>query len=568
MKKWIGIIGIILLGAVFAYGLNYGFYGVCSTNGGSVPDLQLNVDEGTCSYTNATPGESFCVRKSFSLTNLFTIGPVVATVSNSAPSGIVDVPIKETCEWIDKGDSYVCERPQIWNTTTKEMWLDAAFDIGGGQIIEKTGEKLLTKALGHAVPGLGLALGIKTAVDIIGALPEVSGQDAYTKLLFMNEGEEINPDTGIPYDEEISLMVFCRPAVGGNGGYAADYVTGLTIEKFNDVTKHWETFQAIELMSQAGGGDQRTHDHLLLAKDPIVFAPGAYQIKVEEVTGFSEETHTFEILSQIKVVPSPEAGGEETIYSNEIGESVYVTATANENWEFVRWSDGETDERRWVFYTSAPTEYVAEFRRTDIPTDGLVAYYPFDGDAQDHSGNGNHGVVHGATLTTGISGQAYLFDGVDYIGLPNFNIFGGSEGWSYSVWINSSEVNNRSTVIDFHGDKKLLLDINNALLNARYKIRNTTDVWRVLEYAISSSDWYSIVHTYSPTKGTELFVNGSSVGTDNVSGDGIDEESTAKNKIGQYFDGSFQFAGKIDQVRIYNRALSAAEISALYQSGQ
>ncbi len=205
---------------------------------------------------------------------------------------------------------------------------------------------------------------------------------------------------------------------------------------------------------------------------------------------------------------------------------------------------------------------------TKIPTNGLVAYYPFDGDAQDHSGNGNHGTVHGATLTTGISGQAYLFDGVDYIGLPNFNIFGGSEGWSYSVWINSSEVNNRSTVIDFHGDKKLLLDINNALLNARYKIRNATDVWRVLEYTISSSDWYSVVHTYSPTKGTELFVNGSSVGTDTVFGDGIDEESSAKNKIGQYFDGSFQFAGKIDQVRIYNRALSAAEISALYQSGQ
>jgi hypothetical protein len=32
--------------------------------------------------------------------------------------------------------------------------------------------------------------------------------------------------------------------------------------------------------------------------------------------------------------------------------------------------------------------------------DGLVAYYPFDGDANDESGNGNHGTVHGATLTS------------------------------------------------------------------------------------------------------------------------------------------------------------------------
>ncbi|RKY55315.1 MAG: hypothetical protein DRP89_03575, partial [Candidatus Neomarinimicrobiota bacterium] len=47
---------------------------------------------------------------------------------------------------------------------------------------------------------------------------------------------------------------------------------------------------------------------------------------------------------------------------------------------------------------------------------GLVAYYPFNGNANDESGNGNDGTVNGATLTTdrfGNENSAYSFDGVD-----------------------------------------------------------------------------------------------------------------------------------------------------------
>ena len=49
-------------------------------------------------------------------------------------------------------------------------------------------------------------------------------------------------------------------------------------------------------------------------------------------------------------------------------------------------------------------------------TDGLVAWYPFDGNAQDMSGNGNHGIVNGASLTTDRFGQvnkASSFDGAN-----------------------------------------------------------------------------------------------------------------------------------------------------------
>ena len=49
-----------------------------------------------------------------------------------------------------------------------------------------------------------------------------------------------------------------------------------------------------------------------------------------------------------------------------------------------------------------------------IPTDGLLGYWPFNGNANDESGNGNNGTVTGATLNSdrfGINGKAYNFDG-------------------------------------------------------------------------------------------------------------------------------------------------------------
>jgi hypothetical protein len=58
---------------------------------------------------------------------------------------------------------------------------------------------------------------------------------------------------------------------------------------------------------------------------------------------------------------------------------------------------------------------------------GLVAWYPFDGNASDMSGNGNHGTVNGATLSTdrhGQTGKAFSFDGMDdYIVVSDSNKF-------------------------------------------------------------------------------------------------------------------------------------------------
>jgi hypothetical protein len=87
--------------------------------------------------------------------------------------------------------------------------------------------------------------------------------------------------------------------------------------------------------------------------------------------------------------------------------------------------------------------------------DGLVAYYPFNGDAKDESGNENDGTVNGATLTEdrfGNKKSAYGFDGIDdYIQVAhNSSLNATPTGFSISTWIkaNPSQQNALSVIID------------------------------------------------------------------------------------------------------------------------
>jgi hypothetical protein len=73
-----------------------------------------------------------------------------------------------------------------------------------------------------------------------------------------------------------------------------------------------------------------------------------------------------------------------------------------------------------------------------LPTEGLVGYFPFNGNANDESGNAHHGTVYGATPTTdrfGNPNSAYYFNGVDnYIVLPENIITGKDSVFEISFW--------------------------------------------------------------------------------------------------------------------------------------
>ena len=88
-----------------------------------------------------------------------------------------------------------------------------------------------------------------------------------------------------------------------------------------------------------------------------------------------------------------------------------------------------------------------------VPKDGLVGYWPFNGNANDESGNGNHGTVNGATLTSdrnGTANSAYSFNGVsNYIEIPNNSKFRGLDNISIVAWININHWFNQPGYGDF-----------------------------------------------------------------------------------------------------------------------
>jgi len=73
-----------------------------------------------------------------------------------------------------------------------------------------------------------------------------------------------------------------------------------------------------------------------------------------------------------------------------------------------------------------------------IPTNGLICYYPFTGNANDLSGNNLNGSVNGATLTTdrfGNANQAYSFNGINnYISVNHSILFNNLTNFSFSLW--------------------------------------------------------------------------------------------------------------------------------------
>ena len=79
----------------------------------------------------------------------------------------------------------------------------------------------------------------------------------------------------------------------------------------------------------------------------------------------------------------------------------------------------------------------------NVPTDGLVAYYSFSGNANDESGNGHNGIVNGATLTTDRFGNldsAYnFFLENDYISLDENLVFTDADGFTVSIWMKKED---------------------------------------------------------------------------------------------------------------------------------
>lgn len=209
----------------------------------------------------------------------------------------------------------------------------------------------------------------------------------------------------------------------------------------------------------------------------------------------------------------------------------------------------------------------------------LIAYYPFNGNADDESGNGHHGLVEGAALANdrnGIAASAYDFDGEDdFIEVQTtdaLNITGSLTicSWicprsceDYDAWVAKSNFANKRSQwrAGFGEDENRewgFTEFTHIYKNAWW-----FDYW-VTESELPFNAWSHVAVVYNQeTALVALYKNGSKVGEfENLD---LLIGSEAPLYIGhQKDDHNRFFDGKIDEVRIYNCALGEEEIFAIY----
>jgi hypothetical protein len=222
---------------------------------------------------------------------------------------------------------------------------------------------------------------------------------------------------------------------------------------------------------------------------------------------------------------------------------------------------------------------------TNMPSslsNGLLAYYPFNGNANDESGNNNNGAVRGATLTTdrfGNSNKAFSFNGTsEYIRVLNSTSLNptsitisawvnvssapvdngagarsivskwipepncGKEGENYTVQV--SRLNNNSVIA-------LATSLNNSIASSLNSVIDLSDI----------NAWKHIVFTHDSKDGQKLYINGTLVKSNAVAG----SLCSTTNDLFIGADNNFNiinryFGGKLDEIRLYNRSLTQEEI--------
>ena len=210
----------------------------------------------------------------------------------------------------------------------------------------------------------------------------------------------------------------------------------------------------------------------------------------------------------------------------------------------------------------------------DIHSEGIIAFYPFNGNAFDETGNGNDGTVNNAVLIAdrdGNANKAYYFNGDNaFINVLTKDILKKvtTRPHTFSVWITlESSVLTTKYVIDAYseganGDPRgLRFESSN---NPTFKWR--TDAANYLatssQAILSDTTWHQIVGVFQGTVG-KIFVDGQAKGTTASSGTGSAVEFFKFGVLSAGGSDGF-YHGSMDEIKIFDRALSDSEVAQMY----
>lgn len=208
-----------------------------------------------------------------------------------------------------------------------------------------------------------------------------------------------------------------------------------------------------------------------------------------------------------------------------------------------------------------------------VDEDGLILYLSFDEntgiDVYDYSGENNHGSIYGPKWTGGMENSALEFDGLtDYVGIPDTSGKFEEGDHTFTLWVKSTGERDATKYIFGHynwrfgwsSDSKLSFSV------GRMNDKNGPAYSVSADVSEHKNDWIHLAGVYKPSENKIIFyVNGVYAGEKDIGEDRIWADygnhdlliGTSKHGASTFFE------GLVEEVRIYDRALSQQEIGGI-----
>ena len=244
-------------------------------------------------------------------------------------------------------------------------------------------------------------------------------------------------------------------------------------------------------------------------------------------------------------------------------------------------------KKRFLSILAITIIIATSIKAQNIPKNGLVAWYPFSGNANDSSGNNYNGTVYGATLTTdrfGNHNNAFDFDGVSSYIETQYQGILGTQNRSVAFWAKTSKKSDVNEMVGLSwGDTNLIHIIHNSGKGTSFRCAfnlGFTGVTLDCNYlgitydtpdSVADNKWhfYTYIVDTSLANGLRLYQDGKLLtkllyNSDNNFPNGVRINTLAGQNL--WFGRIatlLYYKGSLDDIRLYNRALDSVEIQSL-----
>ncbi|MCX7771093.1 MAG: CSLREA domain-containing protein, partial [Proteobacteria bacterium] len=231
----------------------------------------------------------------------------------------------------------------------------------------------------------------------------------------------------------------------------------------------------------------------------------------------------------------------------------------------VRWNDLRTDE--------SMKGYIIEYNCLPTPS-GMVSWWKAENNALDVAGSSNGILMNGATFAQGLVGQAFSFDGEDdYVVVGNSSSLKPSQ-FTIDAWVKINGFPSQFNTVISHGsmtgsENSYFLGFSTSGILQFFTFHNEIGHDQLnAPNPVSTNEWHHIAGTFDGTT-KKIYIDGVLVASKIISRPIVYDNSPVL--IGQDLDNGMPsgniFYGLIDELEIFNRALTAGEIQAIYTSG-